>query len=102
MITVAVAIFVISVVLLVRSGVIEYRFFQAIKLYEPLMWEEIARPNILAQCWALANFEKPVRIESISNPVVINLFYENRKAQIQFVGAFAIFLAVLIVTFRVA
>ncbi|MFY8274447.1 hypothetical protein AAEU32_10000 [Pseudoalteromonas sp. SSDWG2] len=76
---------IIWLILMVRSGVVEYKYYQSVKQLEPAIWEQLGSP-VFAQVPMIFISPKGSRLlKQVTNETVIQLARKHRVAGIQFV-----------------
>ncbi|GIU28847.1 hypothetical protein TUM4644_26800 [Shewanella colwelliana] len=88
--------------LVIRTSVIELRYYQAIKHHEPRIWFALGAPAWFKAPFILFNVENHPLFSQITHPQVLAYSKQHRRAGLQFIVALASTLVVLILYFKLA
>ncbi|MDX1281679.1 hypothetical protein [Shewanella colwelliana] len=88
--------------LVIRTSVIELRYYQAIKHHEPRIWFALGAPAWFKAPFILFNVENHPLFSQITHPQVLAYSKLHRRAGLQFIVALASTLVVLIFYFKLA
>ena len=88
--------------MMLRSGVTEYKYYQSVKTHEPEVWEKLGSPGLVKLPWVFLNFENSPLFKRVTSQVVLDLAAKNRRAGIHFLASLVIFLVASIVFFKMA
>ena len=88
--------------LMLRSGVVEYKYYQSVKTLEPDIWEKLGSPKFLKIPFVFVSPKGSKLLREISNKTVSELAIKHRQAGIQFLAYVVLVLVVSIVYFKIA
>ncbi|WP_281557504.1 hypothetical protein [Thalassomonas sp. RHCl1] len=88
--------------LMFRSGVAEYKYYQSVKTLEPEIWEKLGSPKFLKIPLVFISPKGSKLLRGISNNAICELAHRHRQAGIQFLSYVVLVLVVSIVYFKVA
>ena len=97
-----IAITSIWAVLMVRSGIAEYKYYQSVKTLEPNIWEKLGTPVFLNIPLVFLNHKNAQLLTDISNKTVRDLSTKHRQARNQFLSYVLLVLVVSILYFKMA
>ncbi|WNC68638.1 hypothetical protein RI845_00475 [Thalassotalea nanhaiensis] len=88
--------------LMLRSGVAEYKYYQAVKTLEPDIWAQLGSPKYLKIPMVFISPKGSKILRGVANKTVSELANNHRKYGIQFLSYVVLVLFVSIVYFKVA
>ena len=88
--------------LMMRSGVAEYRYYQAVKTLEPDVWLALGAPKFLKIPWVFVSPRGSKLLQSITNEAVGKLARHHRQAGIQFLAYVIFVLMTAVLYFKIA
>jgi hypothetical protein len=88
--------------LMLRSGVAEYKYYQSVKIFEPEIWEKLGAPTFLKVPLVFVSTKGSKVLKGTSNKTVRALAIKHRQAGIQFLSYVVLVLVVSIVYFKIA
>lgn len=88
--------------LMLRSGIAEYRYYQAVKTFEPEVWEKLGSPERLKIPFVFISAKGSKILRGISNQAVCEFSTKHRQAGIQFLSYVILVLVGSIVYFKIA
>ncbi|WMN61764.1 hypothetical protein NI389_18310 (plasmid) [Pseudoalteromonas xiamenensis] len=92
----------IWVLLMFRSGVAEYKYYQAVKTLEPKVWEQLGSPKYFKIPIVFVSPKGSKLLRGISNEIVCEFANKHRQAGILFLAYVAFVLVASIVYFKIA
>jgi len=97
-------IFIASILalLMFRSGIAEYKYYQAVKTLEPEIWGKLGSPKNLMVPLVFVSAKGLKLLNTISNNRVSELARKHRQAGIQFLVYVITVLVASIVYFKIA
>jgi hypothetical protein len=88
--------------LMFRSGVAEYKYYQSVKTLEPEIWEQLGSPKHLKIPIVFVSSKGSKLLRSVSNKTVCEFAHKHRQAGIQFLWYVIFVLIASIVYFKIA
>lgn len=88
--------------LMFRSGVAEYKYYQSVKALEPEVWEQLGSPKYLKIPIVFVSPNGSKLLSGISNKAVCELANRHRQAGIQFLSYVVLVLVIGIVYLKTA
>jgi hypothetical protein len=85
-----------------RSAIAEYKYYQAVKTLEPDVWEKLGAPKYLKIPLVFVSSKGTTLLAGISNESVCILASKHRQAGMHFLSYVIMLLIVSIVYFKVA
>ncbi|MDG2392842.1 MAG: hypothetical protein P8M49_04980 [Thalassotalea sp.] len=97
-------IFLVSILLLlmVRSSLAEYKYYQAVKSHEPDVWAKLDSPKFLKNFIVFVSPEGAKLLKGITNQVVCKLGNNFRQARMHFLSYVILVLVISVIYFKVA
>lgn len=92
----------IWVLLMLYSSVIEYRYYQAVRIYEPNIWQQLGSPSYLKIPFAFISPKGSILLKEISNETVLELAKKHRISGGLFLAYVIVVLVTSIVYFKIA
>ncbi|MGB1263830.1 MAG: hypothetical protein ACPG52_13040 [Cognaticolwellia sp.] len=89
-------------VLMLRSIMVEYQYYQSVKTFEPEIWQKLGSPKLLKIPLVFVSAEGVKLLQSSSNKTVCELARKHRQTGRQFVLYVVLVLVVAIVYFKTA
>jgi hypothetical protein len=86
--------------LMLRSGIIEYKYYQSIKTLEPDIWEQLGTPRFIKIPFVFVSPKNSKLLQQVSNKTVCDLAIKHRQAGIQFLVYIVLVLVIGIVYFK--
>ncbi|MEW6997380.1 hypothetical protein AADZ86_06730 [Colwelliaceae bacterium BS250] len=99
---ISVVIISIWALLMLRSGVAEYKYYQSVKTLEPEVWKDLGSPTFIKIPLVFVSSKGLKLLRGISNKTVCRLASKNRQAGIQFLAYVLLVLVVSIVYLKTA
>lgn len=90
----------IWVILMLYASIIEYKYYQAVKLHEPDVWQQLGSPKYLNVPLVFVSPKGSKLIKTISNEVVRELAKKHRQTGVLFVAYVISVLIISIVYFK--
>jgi hypothetical protein len=87
---------------MLRSGIAEFKYYQAIKLHAPEVWKELGSLKYLNIPLAFLSSKGSVLLQEITNETVCKLATNYRQTGIQFLIYIVLVLALSIIYFKTA
>ncbi|NMP16327.1 hypothetical protein [Thalassotalea sp. Y01] len=97
---ITIALSAILVVLMLRSGLAEYKYYQSVKTLEPDVWQQLGAPKFLKIPMVFVSPKGAQLLKSIRNETVCALAKKHRHAGIMFQLYVVSVLVVSIVYFK--
>ena len=88
--------------LMLRSGVVEYQYYQSVRTLEPEIWGKLGSPKFLKIPLVFVSPKGSKLLRSVTDKTVRKLARQHRQVGIQFVLYVVLVLAVSIVFFKIA
>jgi len=88
--------------LMLRSGLAEYKYYQSVKTLEPEVWQKLGSPKYLKIPMVFVSSKGLKLLQSISNKIVCEHAIKHRQAGIQFLIYVVLVLIGSIVFFKMA
>ena len=88
--------------LMLRSGIAEYRYYQSVKTLEPAVWAQLGSPRYLKIPMVFVSPKGTTLLRGITNRTVRDYARKHRQAGIQFLSYVVLLLIASIVYFKVA
>lgn len=88
--------------LMLRSGIAEYKYYQSVKTYEAEVWQKLGSPKLFKTPLVFVSSNGLRILQGITNETVSALAIKHRKAGIQFLSYVVMVLVVSIVYFKSA
>jgi len=88
--------------LMLRSGVAEYQYYQSVRTLESEIWEKLGSPTFLKIPLVFVSPKGSKLLRSVTDETVCKLARHHRQAGIQFVSYVVLVLATSIVFFKIA
>lgn len=88
--------------LMLRSGVAEYKYYKSVKILEPEIWEKLGAPKFLKVPLVFVSTKGSKILKGTSNETVRALAVNHRQAGIQFLSFVVLVLVFSIVYFKIA
>lgn len=88
--------------LMLRSGIAEYRYYQAVKTLEPGVWLALGAPKFLKIPWVFVSPRGSKLLQGITNESVCKLAHHHRQAGIQFLSYVSFVLIAAVIYFKIA
>lgn len=92
----------IFALLMLWSGVVEYKYYQSVKNFEPKIWQELDSPEFLVIPFAFLSRKNVKYLSHISNKTVRELSVKHRQTGLLFVSYLGLVLVAGIVYFKLA
>lgn len=92
----------ICFLLMIRSIYTELRYYQAIREFEPSIWQTVGAPSMFKAPWILLLTKNNKCLQGISNALVQRYQKAYRMAGIQFISSLILLLLISIVYFNIA
>ncbi|MDK2594014.1 hypothetical protein [Pseudoalteromonas obscura] len=89
-------------ILMLRSGLAEYKYYQSVKNLEPEIWAQLGSPEYFKVPVAFVSSKGVKLLQGASNKTVLALACKHRQAGIQLLAYIVLVLVVSIVYFKVA
>ena len=88
--------------LMFRSGLAEYKYYQSVKTEEPEVWKQLGSPKYLQIPLVFVSPQGSKLLRSISNKTVEACARKHRQAGLQFLSYVVLVLFASIVYFKIA
>lgn len=88
--------------LMFRSALAEYKYYQSVKTLEPEIWQRLGSPKCLKVPFVFVSASGSAHLKTVENPSVRELARKHRVAGIQFLSYIVVVLLVGTVYFKVA
>lgn len=88
--------------LLIWASVAEYKYYQAVKLHEPQIWEQLATVNWLKLPMMFLSPKGKALIDTIEDEHIILLGKKHRRAGIVFLTYVVLVIVISIIYFKLA
>lgn len=100
----SIAIVLVSIwgILMCRSAVAEYKYYQSVKTLEPEIWEQLGSPRYLNIPIVFVSSKGSKLLPDISNKTVCEFANKHRQASFQFFSYVGFVLMITIVYFKIA
>lgn len=92
----------ILTLLVLHSGVAEYKYYQSVKVHEPKIWAELGSPRYLNVPLVFVSPKGLKLLRSISNKMICDLANKHRQAGMLFLSYVVLVLVGSIVYFKIA
>ncbi|TKB44559.1 hypothetical protein [Thalassotalea mangrovi] len=92
----------IWLVLMLRSGLVEYKYYQSVKNLEPDIWNQLGSPVYLKIPMVFVSAKGAALLKEATNATVLALAAKHRQAGIQFVCYVMLVLIGAIAYFKLA
>ncbi|ESP91480.1 hypothetical protein [Pseudoalteromonas luteoviolacea] len=89
-------------ILILRSGLAEYKYYQSVKELEPEIWAQLGAPKYFKVPVAFVSSKGVKLLQGASNKTVLALASKHRQAGIQLLSYVVLVLVACIVYFKVA
>ena len=98
--TITIILLSIWLVLMLRSGIVEYHYYQSVKTLEPGMWNQLGAPRYLKVPMVSVSAKGSALLKNAQNDTVRELAARHRQAGLQFISYVALVLLGSIVYFK--
>jgi hypothetical protein len=88
--------------LMLRSGIVEYKYYQSVKAFEPDIWQKLGSPKFIKIPFVFVSPKGLTLLREVSNKTVCELAIKHRQFGIQFLIYIMLVLVVSIVYFNIA
>lgn len=88
--------------LMLRSALAEYKYYQSVKTLEPDIWQRLGSPKFLKIPFVFVSASGSVHLKNAKNPSVLELARKHRQAGIQFLSYIVLVLAISTLYFYIA
>jgi hypothetical protein len=88
--------------LMLRSGIVEYKYYQSVKTFEPDIWLKLGSPRFIKIPFVFVSPKGAKLLQEVSNKTVCELAIKHRQVGIQFLAYVVLVLVVSIVYFKIA
>ena len=88
--------------LMLRSGIVEYKYYQSVKTFEPDIWQKLGSPKFIKIPFVFVSPKGAKLLREVSNKTVCELAIKHRQAGIQFLAYVVLVLVISIVYFKIA
>ena len=88
--------------LMVRSAMAEYKYYQSVKSFEPEIWESLGSPTFFKMPFVFVSSNGAKQLRKVQSPAVVKLAKSHRAAGIQFLAYVVLVLVVGIAYFKMA
>jgi hypothetical protein len=88
--------------LMFRTGVAEYKYYQSVKKLEPKIWEQLGSPKYFKIPIVFVSAKGSKLLRGICNETVCEFANKHRQAGIQFLAYVVLVLVASIVYFKIA
>lgn len=88
--------------LMLRSAIIEYQYYQSVKNLEPDIWQKLGSPKHINIPFVFVSPKGSNLLREVSNEKVYELAIKHRQAGIQFLAYVVLILVASIVYFKIA
>lgn len=89
-------------ILMLRSGMAEYQYYQSVKVHEPEIWQQLGSPTLLKIPMVFVSPTASKLLKNIVNETVCLHAKKHRQAGIQFLSYIVLVLVVGIAYFKFA
>lgn len=98
----ALTIIFIWMLLMLRSGIAEYRYYQSVKILEPKVWSLLGTPQYLKIPMVFLSTKNRELLMNINNKAIRELAEKHRRAGIQLLAYVVSALVICIMYFKLA
>jgi len=88
--------------LMLRSGIVEYKYYQSVKTFEPDIWLKLGSPKYIKIPFVFVSPKGAKLLREVSNKTVCELAIKHRQVGIQFLVYVVLVLVVSIVYFKIS
>ena len=99
---IAIILGVIWLILMLRSGIVEFKYYQSVKTLEPDIWSQLGSPAFLKVPVVFVSPHGAALLKRATNETVRNLAIKHRQAGLLFIAYVSLVLVGLIVYFKYA
>jgi hypothetical protein len=86
---------------MLRSGIVEYQYYQSVKTLEPDIWQKLGSPKFINIPFVFVSPKGSKLLRQVSNETVCELAIKHRQAGIQFLVFVVLVLIGSIVYFKI-
>lgn len=99
---ITISLFCVWVVLMLYSGITEFRYYQSVKTLEPALWQQLGAPRYLRVPMVFVSPSGVKLLKTATNKTVIELAHKHRQAGLLFLAYVVTVLLVAIIYFKLA
>lgn len=88
--------------LMLRSAIVEYKYYQSVRIFEPALWQKLGSPTFIKIPFVFISSKGSKLLKQASNKTVCKLALKHRQAGVQFLTYVVLVLVVSIVYFKTA